>query len=41
MIAYVYYLFLWDNLKLYTVNVSIIGFGILLFHDELIFFKSL
>lgn len=27
----VFYLFLWDNIKLHAVNVSIIGFGVLVF----------
>lgn len=31
MIADVFYLFLWDNIKLHTVNVSITGFGVLVF----------
>lgn len=31
MIVDVFYLFLWDNIKLHTVNVSIIGFGVLVF----------
>lgn len=31
MIADVFYLFLWDNIKLHTVNVSIVGFGVLVF----------
>lgn len=31
MLPDAFYLFLWDNIKLHTVNVSIIGFGVLVF----------